>query len=99
MISTIRSMDLGEGFPRPTVLGSYWAVFEDYLQAILQLVTWCQSKHKSLRERGIAGLQEVAMPDLKWENSEADAMIHPEELDRQIKAFEESRKSRQKLDT
>jgi hypothetical protein len=98
MIATSRQIDRTSGFPRPKVLGSYWFPIEEYQEPILSLVSWCIHKEDTLKSSGLKNLKSVISKVTPWETQDSpECMIDENELQKQINAVEEFRKSNKTL--
>lgn len=93
-IAIVRKYDVASGFPRPKVLSSYWVMTEEYGDAVITLVKWCEARAKRLEAAGIRDLKQVTAQIYKWdEQTSPPCMIDPDELQRQIRAVEEFREN------
>lgn len=87
IISSIRQSDLQMGYPRPSVLGSYFFHYEDYFSSALGLIDWCNeeaNRIKAISSHEVASVNTdlVAHPTQK----NAKCMINQEKLVNQLKA-------------
>jgi len=99
LIATINSIDAKISFPRPRVLGSYYIVSDEYRNAIIDLVRWCQKMREFLENNGFDNLRQVISEPKKWDPKDPPpCMISPEKIKIQFSDMELYRAQGNRLD-
>jgi hypothetical protein len=91
-IHVLRQSDREKGFPRLSILGSYYFLLENYCETVIGLVAWCEEQVKQLESNGIQGLKRVGATVGPWERRDRPpSMIDEQELERQLAALQQFR--------
>ena len=100
LMQSIKQSNTRMGFSRPHVLGNYWFLPENYCDAVVGLVDWCETQFQVLEKNGIKNLKQVGRTIGPWEPKEQPpSMISNEEFARQLAAFESYRQRKHNSNT
>jgi hypothetical protein len=88
-ISLILSVDKQQWIPRPSNLGSYMLVLDEWLNAFISLHDWTVSKYNYLKINNITSVHAPYLFSQLKENDAPSARLEKKEFEQQIQRFGE----------